>query len=131
MNRLLAAGLVSCALGVAACAHGLGTIATPAEGMLDRRPVVVRVTNNYALPVEVTVYGRGTSFRLGVVYPGFVERLVIPQSILASGGTVEIVARATDRERRVTSGALLLMGGEVVDFDIATHLLGSNAVVRP
>lgn len=131
MSRLLASALVSCVLGVAGCAHGFGTTATPADDMLNRRPVIVRVTNRYALPVEVTVYGRGTSLRLGVVYPGFVERLTIPAAILASGGRVVIVAQATDRDRRVTSGGLLLMGGEVVDFEVATNLLGSNAFVRP
>jgi hypothetical protein len=131
MNRLVTTALIVCFLGVAACAHGLGTGRASAGVFLSRSPVIVRVTNHYGLPVEVTAYGGGTSHRLGIVYPGFVERLVIPWGIIASGGRVQIVAQAAGREHPVTSGELLLMGGEVVDFRVATNLIGSYATVRP
>ncbi len=46
-------------------------------------------------------------------------------------GAVEFVAVPADFARPARSGRLLLKPGDVVDFVIADHLVGSAATVRP
>lgn len=116
--------LVACALGPGAPAHRSGP--APADG-----PVIVNVTNNYSLPVEVSAVGAGTVYRMGIVYPGLAGRFVLRQIMLATGGMVEFVAQPAGTEPPVRSGGVLLKHGDVVDFEVTTHLLASYAAVRP
>ena len=66
-----------------------------------------------------------------LVAPGSVGHFRLRRSMLASGGMVEFVAQPVGTEPPVRSGEILLKEGDVVDFEIATHLIGSYAKVRP
>lgn len=93
--------------------------------------VVVYVTNNYEIPLEIYAAGSGTEYRMGLVHQGAQGRFVLRQAMLTSGGQVEFVARPTGFGPRISGGVLLLHPGDVVDFDIATNLAGSHAEIRP
>ncbi len=103
----------------------------------QRRPgtrpgrVVVFVTNNYEMPMQVYAASSSTVYRLGTVSPGIGSRFVLRQSLLATGGPIEFLAGATGGGYQVRSGTLLLQAGDTVDFEIATNLVGSRATVRP
>jgi len=97
----------------------------------DERPVELFVVNHYIMPVEVYASGSGTSYRMGIVLPGLESRFVLRQALIVSGRTVEFHAYPADGARAVRSGDLLLVPGDIVDFEIATHLLNSTAVIRP
>lgn len=108
-----------------ACAHRRGTAADqPAD-----TPVHVNVINHYTLPVDVFCVGAGTSYRLGTVSPGIASHFVLRQSMIGNG-PVEFVAQPAGTEPPVRSGQLLLAPGDVVDFEIASHLLNSTATVH-
>jgi hypothetical protein len=130
MKKLLAVAVAASVLGFPACARGPG-VATPAGGPQPANDrVLVNVTNYYGLPIVVSAVGSGTVYRMGTAYPGMVSQFALRQAMLASGGMVEFVAQPAGTERPVRSGRLLLTPGDVVDFEIATHLLGSYAAVR-
>jgi len=96
-----------------------------------RDSVVVNVTNNYAVAMEIFAVGSGITYRLGSVNPGLDGRFVLRQAMLLSGGQVEFLAQATGFGPRVRSGELQIVPGNVVDFVIETNLIGSQATVRP
>jgi hypothetical protein len=93
--------------------------------------VVVYVTNHYALPMEVYAVGSGISYRMGVVNPGMDGRFTLRAAMLASGDQVEFQAAPSGYGRRVRSERVQVAPGDVVDFEIATNLIGTRAVVRP
>jgi alpha-amylase len=93
--------------------------------------VVVYVTNNYETTMEIFAVGGGTVYRMGSVSPGINRRFVLRQAMLLSGGQVEFMGQATGYGPRVRSGPLQVVPGDVVDFEITTNLLGSQATVRP
>lgn len=130
MRRLMA---LMAAVSLPATACGFGPSATWSGGDPGpaNRPVVVNVTNSYGLPVEVYAVGAGTSYRMGTVSPGIASRFVLRQAMLATSGVVEFVAQPAGTERPVRSGGILLRYGDVVDFEVTTHLLASYATVRP
>ena len=118
----LVAGLV---LASTSCLHRLGGTRP------DEKPVELFVTNHYVMPVEVYAYGSGTGYRMGTVLPGLVSRFVLRRALVVSGRMVEFMAYPADGARTVRSGELQLVPGDIVDFEIATHLTGSVATVRP
>jgi alpha-amylase len=118
--------------------NGAISLTTPFDVVLvglgrekENGPIVVNVTNNYAIQVEVYALAAGTSYRLGTVLPGIDSHFVLRRAMIASGAMVEFVAVPADGARTVRTGAMLLTPGEVVDFQILTHLIGSYATVRP
>jgi len=112
-----------------ACALGHGATRDPWDGPAAESAVRLNVTNNYNGPMEIYAVGSGTSYRMGTVLPGLISRFVLRQAIIGSG-PVEFVAQ-TDRQAPVRSDRLLLVPGDVVDFEIATNRLHSTATVRP
>ena len=113
-----------------ACLFASRKPAGAASGSRDGR-VRVNVTNNYALPVDVSAVASGTVYRMGTVAPGIVGHFLLRRAMLAGGGMVEFVAQPVGTEPPVRSGQLLLEQGDIVDFEITTHLIASYARVRP
>jgi alpha-amylase len=103
-------------------------------GQLGEAPVnedvVVFVTNDYALPMEVYVMD-GTDYRMGTVNPGIVSKFVLRRNLLSANHQVQFVAQASGYGARASSGQLRVMPGDIVDFVIATNLIGTRANVRP
>ena len=94
--------------------------------------VVVYVTNNWGLPMEVFAVGSGTSYRMGLVSPGIPRHFVLRRDILATDGRVEFLARASGSGPQVRSGVIQLRAGDTaIDFEIATIPMGSRATIRP
>jgi alpha-amylase len=119
--------------------HGAISIRT-ASGLvlLGEKPdlgpdsVVVYVTNNYALPMEVFVTGSGTMYRMGTVNPGMPSQFVLRRDMLATNAQVQFWGQASGFGPRVGSETLWLRHGDVaVDFEIATNLIGTRATIRP
>ena len=113
----------------AACASGMNPSRNP-ETEPDGTAVRVHVTNLYNGPIAVFAVGRGTSYKLGTVLPGFASQFTVRPAMIGQG-TVEFVAETGNGEQPVRSGPLLLSPGKTVDFRIATQLLNSSATVRP
>jgi len=94
--------------------------------------VVVYVTNNWSLPMEIFAIGVGTSYRMGTANPGMPSQFTLRRTMLATDGQVQFIAQATGIGPRATSEVLWLRSGDlVVDFEITTNLIGSRATVRP
>ena len=127
-SRVLVAGLL---LAGSACARHHGAAADSSEGLPAAREVSVYVTNRYEISLEVSVTGSGITHRLGLVAPGIPRRFVLPQGLTASGGQVEFLAQPSGGGPVIRSGVLMITPGDVVDFEIATHLIGTRAEVRP
>ena len=95
-------------------------------------PVLVVVTNNYALAMEISVIGAGTTHRLGTVDPGMVGRFAVPPGMIG-GGPLEFEAQPPPREgvrARAESGPILIAPGAIVDFVITQRLFNSTATLR-
>ena len=73
----------------------------------------------------------GIVYRMGTVAPGIVGHFLLRRAMLAGGGMVEFVAQPAGTEPPVRSGQMLLQEGDVVDFEITSHLIASYARVRP
>ena len=126
-SRVLIAGLL---LASSACAHRSGAAADSDQGRPPAPEVSVYVTNRYSVSLEVSVTGSGSSYRLGLVTPGIPRSFVLPQAFTASGGQVEFSAQASGGGSVVRTAVVTIRPGDIVDFDIATNLIGSRAVVR-
>lgn len=92
-------------------------------------PVSVDVTNHYALPVEVYVFGSGITHRLGTVHPGMDGRFVVPQN-LVGGGSISFEVRPGGDARPFQSGAVLLAPGSAVDLMVSPQLFNSTVTLR-
>ncbi len=125
---LLVAGLLAAG---SACVHGRPGPAQGAAAPAVDSTVRVNVTNNYAQAVQVYVSNSNTNYLMGTVLPGLEGHFELRWAMLASGGNVEFIAVPGDFAQPVRSGQLLLTPGDVVDFVIADHLVGSAATVRP
>jgi hypothetical protein len=112
-------------LGTAACSHSGGGEVQPTE-----IPVSVEVTNNNALPMEVSAFGSNISHRLGTVNPGLSSHFTIPKNLIGNG-SVELEARPSGGGRAFRSDDILLSPGAVVDFIIAQQLFNSTVTRRP
>jgi hypothetical protein len=110
------------------CAHRRGTASDAGTQSVDN-PVHVNVVNHYTLPVDVFAVGGGVTYRMGTVHPGIASTFVLRQSMMGNG-PVEFVAQPAGTEPPVHSGQLLLAPGDIVDFEIANHLLNSTATVH-
>ena len=130
MKALLRAAAVLSLLTATACLFGPRNGADAARDTADSR-VEVNVTHNYSLPVEVYASASGMRYGIGLGAPGIEGHFKLRRSMLASGGMVEFVAKPVGTEPPVLSGEMLLKEGDVVEFEIATHLIGSYAKVRP
>jgi alpha-amylase len=94
--------------------------------------IVVYVTNNYALPMEVYVTGTGTMYRMGTVNPGMPSQFVLRKDMLSTNHQVQFWAQASGFGPRVGTDEIWLRHGDVaVDFEIMTNLIGSRATIRP
>lgn len=124
MRGFLSVGLVLAAI---ACTHG----ATPREAATPTKTgseVRVAVTNHYSLSAELYAVAAGVKQRLGTVNPGVTRTFAVPPGMLGAG-PISIIAEIIN-ENPVISGSLQLVPGDVVEFEIATHLIGSTAHVR-
>jgi hypothetical protein len=124
VRSLAAAGLVLAAL---ACTHA----ATPREAATPTKSgseVRVEVTNHYSLSAELYAVAAGVKQRLGTVNPGVTRAFLVPPGMLGAG-PVSIIAEIIN-ENPVVSGGLQLVPGDVVEFEIAMHLIASTARVR-
>ena len=125
MSRRSLAVVCGLLLASTACgSHPSGEVAPKAP------PALVEVTNNFALPLEISILGGGTSHRLGLVNPGMTSRFEIPASLVRSGSVV-FQANPSVSAQRYRSGELLISPGAVVELSIATVLFNSTATIRP
>jgi hypothetical protein len=122
--------LVILAVG-AGCARGRPALASHPAAPVADSTVHLNVTNNYVQAVEVYASNSSTNYRVGTVLPGLQNHFTLTPAMLASGGNIEFTAVPADFARPAHSGRLLLKPGDVVDFVIADHLVGSAATVRP
>jgi hypothetical protein len=97
--------------------------------MPSQGEILLNVTNHYSLPAEIYALGEGVRQRMGTVHPGMSSSFVLPSAMVGKGN-VEFSAEITG-ELPVRTGSLQLVPGDVVEFEIATHLMGSTARVRP
>jgi hypothetical protein len=110
------------------CGHRRGTAADTGTPGVEN-PVHLNVINHYTLPVDVFVIAAGTTYRMGTVHPGVPSHFVLREAMVMNG-PVELVAQPAGTESPVRSGQLLLAPGDVVDFEIESHLLNSTATVH-
>ena len=117
-----------------------GTLAidTPFSLLLLSQPpravddtVWVIITNNYALPMEIYATGTGTTYRLGVVDPGIKREFRLRRDLLATNHVVTFTAQASGVGPRYVADPVYISAGDVVDFIIATNVIGSRVDVRP
>jgi hypothetical protein len=91
----------------------------------------LEVRNNYLGPVGVyAVRQGGYTRRVGSVYSSRVERFRLGSDVIASGGSVQIIAVPLAGNGRASTGQLVLRPGETVQFNIASNLAASSVFVR-
>jgi hypothetical protein len=117
-------------LTVTACLYGTGTAPSPPRGSDPDGAVWLNVTNNSGGPMEIYASGSGAYYRIGTVLPGLTDQFVV-RPIMIVNGPVEFVARTSGREPAYRSGRLLLVPGNVVDFELKGFPVNSVATVRP
>ena len=117
---------------------GAATLDTPYDLVLlaqfrtvESDTVVVYVTNNWELPMDVFAQGSGTTYRLGTVNPGIVSRFVLRTDLLSTDRMIQFAAQSTGFGPQITVDPIMIAPGDIVDFNIATQLIGSRAEVRP
>ncbi len=126
-SLLLLAGLAGSA---AACA-------TAGAHPVQRGPaprndaVAVEVTNDYGAPMVVYASGAGVLYRLGTVLPGIVSHFELREPLLASGGSIELIARGRGGGPLVRSGLVDPQPGDTLQFEIPALLRGSAFGFRP
>lgn len=125
--RVLIVGLL---VAGSACARNGGAAPDAGGPEAPERPVRVHVINNYSEAMEVIVAGAGITQRLGLVAAGLSGDFVVPQSIVGSG-KAEFRAQPSGYGQMVRSDQLVIRPGYIVDFEIATNLIGTRANVRP
>jgi hypothetical protein len=125
--KILRAGLVLLTLG---CANKQTGAVDPDADSASTAPVTIHVTNNHGYPVEISVAGQGISYRLGTVLPGGNSKFELRAGTVGHG-PIDLIARGRPGEQPYRAGGLMLNPGDIVDFDIATHMLNSMATVRP
>lgn len=113
-------------LGLVAC----GGRHSPGEVEPAAPPVAVEVKNLYALPVEISIRGNGTIYRLGTVHPGMTGTFTVPATVTLNG-SAELMVSPNINTRPFLSGPLILSPGAVVDLLVTPRLFNSTASVRP
>lgn len=112
-----------------ACARNRGAAGDGQEAEPER-PVRVHVVNHYGQAMEIVAAGAGTTQRLGLVGAGQSRDFTVPPSIVGSG-KVEFRAQPSGYGQVVRIDPLVIRPGNIVDFEIATNLIGSRANARP
>lgn len=123
---VLIAGLL---LAGSACGHRPGAAADGDATRPAYSAVRVIVTNHYEIPMEIFATGSGMNHRLGLVDPGITRSFVVPRALVGYG-RMEFLAQPSGVGPTVRSGDLTLSPGDIVDFEITTHLFDSRATVR-
>ena len=113
-----------------ACSGNKASGVDPQTDSSSTAPVTIQVTNNHGYPVEISVAGQGISYRLGTVLPGGNSKFELRAGTVGHG-PIDLIARGRPGEQPYRAGGLMLNPGDIVDFDIATHMLNSMATVRP
>jgi hypothetical protein len=113
------------------CTHPRDTAPDLGQLRPQAAPVSVNVTNNSQSAMEIFVVGNGTSYHMGSVAPGIPRSFELPPGMVAAGGHVRFLAQASGAGPRVSTDEVMVVPGDVVDFEIATNLVGSRATVRP
>lgn len=108
--------------------YGLLLLSEPPKAANDT--VWVVVTNNYALPMEVYATATGVTYRLGTVNPGIKREFALRRDLLATNQVVTFTAQAEGYGPRFVADPMYVSAGEVLDFIIATNLIGSRVDVR-
>ncbi len=126
VRRVLIVGLLAAG---SACARSRGAATDSGGPQPTERPVRVHVINHYKEAMEILVTGAGTTQRLGLVAVGIERDFVLPQTLVGSG-SVAFVAQPSGFGSIVRSDEVRIRPGDVVDFEIATNLIGSRATVR-
>jgi hypothetical protein len=111
-------------LTASACAHSGGGEAAPTAGTVE-----VAVTNQNALPMEVSASGSGINHRMGTVHPGMGSHFVIPQNLVGNS-SVRFEARPSGGGQPFRSGEVLLAPGSLIQFVIAPQLFSSTVTRR-
>jgi hypothetical protein len=127
LSRVVIAGLLATS---SACAHSRRAATDSANPQPNDRPVRVHVVNHYNEAMEIVATGIGTTQRLGLVAAGLEREFVLPQSMVGNG-SIKFQAQPSGYGRVVTSEQLVIRAGNIVDFEIATNLIGSRATLRP
>jgi hypothetical protein len=96
----------------------------------DRAPSYVEVVNHFALSVEIFVSGGGSVQRLGTVHPGMNGHFTLPRTF-GNGTSVEFRADPGPGHTMYRSAQMLIQPGAIVDFEVASVLFNSTAVIRP
>jgi len=111
---------------------GYGMLLLGEEPVGAEDSVVVYVTNNYEISLDILAVGNGTIYRMGTVSPGIPSRFVIRRDLLASDRQIEFVIRAPGIGPQVRTGRLQLRAGDtIVDVEIPPLVMGTRATVRP
>ncbi|HTR20207.1 MAG TPA: hypothetical protein VMH88_05065, partial [Gemmatimonadales bacterium] len=117
---------------------GVATVNSPYDLVLlsqfrqsESDTVVVVVTNDWELPMEVYAIGANTSYRMGTVNPGIPSRFVLRRDVLSTDRMIQFVAHATAYGRQAAAEPILITPGDVIDFEITSTLIGTHAAVRP
>src|SRR5687767_2549293 len=103
-----------------ACARSSGGETAPAPGTVE-----VAVTNQNALPMEVSASGSGINHRMGTVHPGMNGHFVLPQNLVGNT-SVQFEARPSGGGQPFRSGEVLLAPGALIQFVIAPQLFNST-----
>lgn len=111
-------------LTLSACARSGGSETAPAAGTVE-----VAVTNQNALPMEVSASGSGITHRMGTVNPGMNDHFVLPQNLVGNG-SVQFEARPSGGGQSFRSGEILLSPGSLIQFQIAFRLFASTVTQR-
>jgi hypothetical protein len=113
-----------------ACAHSRGAAANDDTARLTEVVTRVHVVNRYKDGLEIFASGTGSVQRLGLVAAGAEKDFVIPQAMVVNG-SLSFLAQPTAYGPIVRSEQVRISPEAVVDFDITTSLIGSQANVRP
>ena len=118
-------------------AHDALALDTPFDLVLLSEPppapndtVVVYVTDNYALPMDVFAVAAGTTYRMGTVNPGIQSRFTLRRDLLATDRQVTFLAESVGVGPRYESEPIYVQPGDVYDFVIETNVIGSRVTVR-
>jgi hypothetical protein len=124
---VLGAGLL---LAGSACSRSRAAAPDTAEAQPAEALVRVHVINHYREDMQIIASGGGSTQRLGLVAAGLERDFDIPQ-VLVGTGAVAFVAQPSGRGPIVRSDQVRVRRGAIVDFEITTNLINSNATVRP
>jgi hypothetical protein len=130
MHRLRKVRIAGLFIVASACARNRGPAPDGSGNEIMDRPVRVHVVNHYKDAMEIVVVGAGTTQRLGLVAAGLTADFTVPQSIVGSG-KAEFRAQPSGYGQLVRTDPLVIRPGNIVDFEIATNLIGTRANARP